>query len=361
MKPVLRRSVALVLAGVAACKGDPTGDLRNGIDQLVATPSVMFLSTGASNTVVVEALDGQGNREATRFSLENVSAGLEVTVDSSFNQVVDNDGNITLPAKATRIRYIVQATAGVGTASFDVSGGGHTTTIDVRVVPASVTATFSDAAPAVGDTVTVTTAAPFSFRSDATVSNGGVGSILVSRTATSIRFIPIPSATPVSATVNGVTLAYAPSLSLNLPTEPAFTTPAAQTGTNALATAPAFAIPATGASRLFLDVGATSSVPQCVSAALGSHPCRVYKITLAAPRTFDMSATWNGTQDMGVYFLNSAGTLTFAPGACDDKGEGLGGQPESCSISLGAGTFYLMLINFSSTDPSWFRLDLTGT
>lgn len=359
MKRVTRRGMALVLAGAVACKGDPTGDLRNGVDHLIATPSAIFLSRGGVTNVLVEAVDEQGNREGTPFTLANVSPEIAVVVDSSFNEVVDNDGNVGLPKAPTRLRYAVSPIAPVGNASFEVRAGGHSIVIPVRLVPDSVAAAFSSATPALGDTVTLTTAAPFTLGPTAAVTAGGFPAIIVSQTASTIRFIPFPGGAAGPLTVNGVGLDYATTLSLSLPSRASFTPPAGLAGTGALATAPAFTIPAAGATRLFLDVGATAAVPQCTGSALGS-PCRVYKITLAAGRTFDMTAHWEGTSDLGIYFLNSAGTLTFSPGACDDKGSGAAGQPESCTITLGAGTFYMVVANFSAADPAWIQLDLTG-
>lgn len=349
--------LALVLAVAVGCKGDPTGDLRNGVDHLTASPSAIFLAPGSTNNIVIQAVDEQGNPEAVRFSLGDVSPEIAVTVDSQYNQVVDNNGNFGLPAKATRIRYVVTPTAGVGDAAFEVTAEGHSIRIPVRLVPDSLTATLSSAAPALGDTVTVTTAAPFTFADDATVTVGGADVILVSQTPTAIRFIPAPDAGD-GVTVSGVGLSYASTLSLDLPVKGGFTGPAGLAGTGALATAPALTIPANGATRVLFDAGKTSGVTQCDDA-LG-FPCRVYKITLAAGRTFDMSATWAGDQDFGLYFLTSGGALTTAPGFCDAAGEGSQGQPEECSITLGAGTFYMIAANFSDTDPAWLRVEFTG-
>jgi hypothetical protein len=359
MKRVTRRSLTLVLAGVMACKGDPTGELRNGVDHLVATPSALFLSPGASTNVLVEAVDEQGNREGTHFTLGTVSPEITVSIDSTFGHIIDNNGNFVLPEILTRLQFLVQPAAAVGSASFEVRAAGKSITIPVRLVPDSLAATFSSATPALGDTVTLTTAAPFVLGTTATVRAGGQAGIIVSQDAASIKFVPLPGGPAGPVTVTGVGLSYASALSLNLPSRASFTTPAGRAGTGALATAPAFTLPATGASTLFVDEGTTAAVPQCTGSALGS-PCRVYKITLAAPRSFDVSATWGGTQDMGIYILTSAGNLTTAPGACDDKFGGAAGQPETCTITLGAGTFYLAAVNFDAADPTWIRLDLTG-
>jgi hypothetical protein len=348
----------LVLAGLAGCKGDPTGDLRNGVDHLIATPSAIFLAPGASTNVTVEALDEQGNRQGTRFTLDAISPLISVVEDSSFNRIVDNDGNLVFPKNPTRLRYAVTPVATVGDASFTVRASGKEILIPVRLVPDSVAVTFSNAAPATGDTVTVTTAAPFQFRPNATVVAGGSPGVVVSQSASSIQFVPMPGGTGV-AQVTGVALNYATTLALALPTTAEFTVPAGFTGTGAIATAPSVTLPAAGSGTLFVDAGATAAVPQCTNSLLGS-PCRVYQLTLAAGRTFAIRANWEGESDLGVYFLNSAGTLSLGLGACDDKLDGAAGQPESCTITLGAGTFYLVVVNFSAADPVWIRLNLTG-
>lgn len=359
MNRVTRTGGMLVLAGVVACSGDPTSDLRNGVDHLIATPGAIFLTPGTTTNVLIEAVDEQGNRQGTRFSLGQVSALIDVAVDSSFGRVVDNDGNLVFPDTPTRLRYAVSPAAAVGDASFTVRAGGKEITIPVRLVPDSVSVTFSDDAPAAGDTVTVTTAAPFQFRANATVDAGGAHAVVVDQTANTVRFVPLPGGTAGPITVTGVALDYATTLALALPSTASFTAPAGLAGTGALATAPTVTLPAAGATELFVDEGVTAAVPQCTGSALGS-PCRLWKLVLAAPRTFQVRATWEGTSDLGIYILTSGGALTTAPGACDDHGSGATAQPESCTITLGAGTFYLASFNFSAADPIWLRLDLTG-
>jgi hypothetical protein len=350
------RSIILV-AGLAACNGDPTGDLRNGVDHLSATPSAIFLTRGAVTNVTVEAVDEQGNRQGTRFTLGTVSPTIRVVEDSSFNLIYDSHGNLVFPEKPTRLRYAVSPLASAGDASFVVRAGGREITIPVRLVPDSVAATYSSATPAPGDTVTLTTAAPFQFRANATVDAGGARAIVVSQSATAISFVPLPGGPAGPATVNGVALDYATTLALSLPTTAQFTVPAGLAGTGSLATAPLVTIPAAGSTSLFVDGGATSAIPECENSALGS-PCRAYRLNLAAARTFQLRATWEGTADIGIYFFNAAGSLLG--GGCDDKGSGAAGQPEACTKTLGPGTFYLTSVNFSAADPHWIRLDLTG-
>lgn len=361
MNRATRRSFILV-AGLAACNGDPTGDLRNGVDHLIATPSAIFLSPGTVTNVTVEAVDEQGNRQGTRFTLGTVSPSIKVEEDTTFNLVYDENGRLVRPENPTRLRYQVSPLAGSGDASFVVRAGGKELSVPVRLVPNNLAATFSDAAPAVGDTVTLTTQAPFQFRAGATVSAGGVPAVVLGRTGTTLQFVPFPGGTAGPVTVNGVALDYATTLSLSLPTATSFTVPPGLTGVGALATAPAITIPAAGATSMFVDAGAMAPVAEC-EADLES-PCRAYRLDLAAARTFRVDASWQGTTDLGLYFWNAAGTRLAGP--CDANGNGANGQPESCTKTLGPGTFFVTVVDFglfydpAEAQPTWIRLNITG-
>jgi hypothetical protein len=352
----------LVAAGVGACNGDPTGDLRNGVDHLIAAPTALFLSPGASTNVVVEAVDEQGNRLGTNFTIGSVSPGINVVEDLNFNPIFDEDGNLIPRKNPTRVRYTVTPDAASGSTGFVIRAGGKELTIPVRLVPDHVDATYSNAAPAPGDTVTLTVQAPFLFRANATVTTGGNRALIVSQSASEIRFIPIPGGTAGAATVAGVALDYATTLALLIPTVADFTTPAGFSGTNALATAPAITIPAAGARSLFIDVGTMQAVTECDDD--NGSLCRAYRLNLATARTFKIEATWQGTSDLGLYFYNSAGAALS--GACDGKPNAAAGQPETCTKTLGPGTFYLTVVDFGAfydpaeAAPTWIRLDITG-
>lgn len=362
MNRAIRRSMILVAAGVAACNGDPTGDLRNGVDHLIAAPTALFLSPGGSTNVIVEAVDEQGNRQGTGFSIGSVAPGINVVEDLAFNPIFDEDGNLIPRKRPTRVRYIVTPDAPSGSSSFVIRAGGKELTIPVRLVPDHVDAAYSDATPAPGDTVTLTTQAPFLFRANATVATGGNRALIVSQNASEIRFVPIPGGTPGAAVVTGVALVYATTLALVIPTVADFTTPAGFSGVDALATAPAITIPAAGAHSLFIDVGTMQEVAEC-DADLGAL-CRAYRLNLATARTFRVETTWQGTSDLGLYFYNSAGTLLGGP--CDGKGNAAAGQPETCTKTLGPGTFYVTVADFgpfydpAEVAPTWIRLDITG-
>jgi hypothetical protein len=362
MNRAIRRSMILVAAGVAACNGDPTGDLRNGIDHLVAAPTALFLSPGGSTNVIVEAVDEQGNRQGASFTIGSVSPGINVVEDLGFNPIYDKDGNLVPRSSPTRVRYVVTPDAPSGSTGFVIRAGGKELTIPVRLVPDHVDAAYSNATPAPGDTVTLTTQAPFLFRANATVTTGGNRALIVSQTASEIRFIPIPGGTPGAATVTGVALDYATTLALAIPTVADFTTPSGFSGADALATAPPITIPAAGAHSLFLDVGTMQPVTECDDD--NGSLCRAYRIDLATARTFKIDTSWQGTSDLGLYFYDAAGNALG--GACDSKGNAAAGQPETCTRTFGPGTIYVTVVDFgpfydpAEAAPTWIRLDITG-
>ncbi|HXI20015.1 MAG TPA: hypothetical protein VNH46_02970 [Gemmatimonadales bacterium] len=631
--------------GVLSCKGDPTSDLRNGVDHLLADPGALFADSGATKNVVVTAVDAQGNLLGTHFALGTVGAGITVVEDDSFNLVYDNNGNLVRPSDPTRARYIVTTTVNTASTSFTVTAGGKSITIPVRVLPASVPSpTVSNNTPGLGDTVTMTLPAPFiflpttgivifnatdtsaaavvnisadgrtiffvprpgiatsnvaisgfgldyaptaaGFNSDAigtiatpalptitfapttaaegdtitatstgpfrftatsaTTVSGGAHStaVAVSTDSTQLKFIIGPSSsgtlsvsgleisgapalgkftltagatvltTPASPnvtiapttgvagdtitvtapaayrftkasrpTVSGAGLLYvdysADSTSLRFITGPSAnaqvvvsnavyisvpalglftlnsgatklttapvplpvtlstTTPAindtvtmtvgaafrllpnasvsvggktafrlsisadsqtmtfitapgaptgpptvsnialstllavpftaaattnltpaaALTGAATIATAPTLTIPAAGVTETFADGETFAASAECDNIGVN---CVYYKLVLPTDRTFKLTLNWNNTADIGGYFVNAAGTDLFKDFACDQKGSGASGQPESCTTTLTAGTYYLGLANFSATAPSAVFMTFSG-
>jgi hypothetical protein len=225
MNRVIRGTVVLAAAlGAISCKGDPTGDLRNGVDHLIATPSALYIDNAGTENVVVEAVDEQGNRVASSFQLGTVGAGITVARDNSYNQVYDKNGNLVQPSTPTRVQYNV--TADLYTASqFVVSAGGKSITIPVRTTPATLDTPLSTTTPNIGDTVTVTAPAGLEFDpANSEVTIGGTAAAIISRSATAISFVPAPGSTgPVS--VSEVTPTYAPVGPFEVPTNESITVP----------------------------------------------------------------------------------------------------------------------------------------
>jgi hypothetical protein len=160
--------LTIALLGMAACSGDPTGDLRNGPEKLVASPSQLFLDVGRSATVEVGAVDDQGNPIEAAYVATNVGSNLSVKRDSTFLPVFVNDSQLEPPAEAPRFRFIVTANA-FGASSFTVEGAGKSISIPVQVVPSTdFAATFSTTTPALGETI-VLTAAPGTHFTDSSL------------------------------------------------------------------------------------------------------------------------------------------------------------------------------------------------
>jgi hypothetical protein len=467
MNRVTRGTVVLAAAVVAmvSCKGDPTGDLRNGIDHLIAKPGAIFIGPDSTKSVLVEAVDKQGNRLATTFSLGNVGAGISVVPDDSFNLVYNTSGQLVPPKNWTRIQYKVTGVVNDASSSFVVTAAGKSITIPVRVVPDSGIITVSATTPTLGDTVTATAGANFRFTPSSVVSVSGATVITlgISADSSQITFIPGPSANgPVH--VSGMVVSYAPAISgltgssglaimttppvANLAAVLSTTTPnvndnvtvtapagikflpnaqvlfgsdqqvvlsvaadsnslvfrahqagasgtitlnnivlsfltsvpiasnitstatvgatiTSLAGTDAFATAPVIVIPDAGNTGGIVDAGAFAVGPAVCNATLGG-PCRIYTFTVTSSRTFAVSASWQGTTDIGVYFTTAAGSLTNTSG-CDAKGAGAGGQPETCSGTFAAGTYFLVVDSFApfygppnNVDPTNINVTITG-
>jgi len=189
----------------------------------------------------------------------------------------------------------------------------------------------------------------------------GPTATILSVTSTTISFIARVGAGAGPVFVDGVT---AGGLSFNGLASSVSITPAAGfSGTDAFATAPTLAIPGVGSSATYLDGGNGNVVPECDADQGAGTLCRVYKFVMAAPGTVTFSVTWQGTTDLGLYFYDNAGTLLNPfPTVCDAGGNG-GGGPESCSQTLTAGTYFLVVADFGpfypEPEPAWIQLDIS--
>jgi hypothetical protein len=233
MKRLLPGMVPLlaILIGVS-CSSEPTGDLRNGVDELVATPDQLFIELGASKTVEVGGIDAQGNPQSLDYQVTAVGNGITVKRDSTFRPNFVNDSTLEVPSEGPSFRFIVTATDYTAT-SFTVAGGGKSIDIGVQVVPQNaIAATFSDSTPALGDTITITAPAGTTFSPTANIFFGDTLAIatIVDRdpNGQSIRFIAPPSVNgPVG--ISAVTSASAPTLEFRPLTTAILTTPLVDT------------------------------------------------------------------------------------------------------------------------------------
>ncbi len=203
----------LVLGG---CSTDSTDDLRNGVDKLVAQPTLLSLAPGQSKTVEVGAVDAQGNQLSTAYEATDVGAGITVRRDSTFLPIFVDDTTLVVPPTGPRFRFVVTAAEGNNfqTSSFKVVGGGKDVTIPVRVEPLTTIAVqISNQTPALGEVVTLTMPAGLTLTPDATVSFADESQlpVIISRApdGTSISFLVPPNFSG-PLRVNGVQSAVAP-------------------------------------------------------------------------------------------------------------------------------------------------------
>jgi hypothetical protein len=455
MNRLVRGSIMFVAAaGAWACKTN-LGENGDTTDHLVATPSVVLVANTDSQAVDVEALNPQGEQLAADFVASNVGAGIIVRQDTSFLPVPGGHS----PVRARFVVRAVDPTTFVST-SFTVTANGQSITIPVSITPANLAITFSNPAPALGDTVTLTAPANVRFTAATTITFGtGVTAlnaliIGISTDSTVITFLLPPNINNQVATVTGVVVTYLPGQVFTLQTTGVAQTPAVDSlpatitsatpsigdtltltfaapyklvtgtvitlggkpvielsrsadsssvtfipypgasgvtafvatglapqplpglpttatvdlppelpGTGTIATAPTIPIPASGLTTTIVDGGAFVGGENICDNILGG-PCRIYTFTLAAPKTLTFTETWEGLTDMGIYFTTTGSNIVVTT-ACDSKGA-TAGQPETCTGTFPAGTYYLVNDSFApfyaapqNVDPTYVRIDIS--
>ncbi|HET6797179.1 MAG TPA: hypothetical protein VFH40_08475 [Gemmatimonadales bacterium] len=221
-------TAVLVLSVAAASCGDPTGDLRGNVDKLVATPSAVTLDQGATQNVVVRAVDEQGNEVIAPVDAISVNPAnlVTVTIDSSFLAGTDTTGQAQIPTPTKTQLVVTGVDRNAGTIT--VSAAGKTLDIPVRVVPVSTEfdATFSNQAPALAEQVTLTAPAGFTFTDSSVVSFPGAPNPLVSVAPDGSSLTFLPAANTVGhATITHVVPNYAPGFSLEFTTIDTIATP----------------------------------------------------------------------------------------------------------------------------------------
>jgi hypothetical protein len=235
---------------------------------------------------------------------------------------------------------------------------------------ANLAAVLSTTTPNVNDNVTVTAPAGIKFLPNAQVLFGSDQQVVLSVAAdsNSLVFRAHQAGASGTITLNNIVLSFLTSVPIASNITSTATVGATITslaGTDAFATAPVIVIPDAGNTGGIVDAGAFAVGPAVCNATLGG-PCRIYTFTVTSSRTFAVSASWQGTTDIGVYFTTAAGSLTNTSG-CDAKGAGAGGQPETCSGTFAAGTYFLVVDSFApfygppnNVDPTNINVTITG-
>lgn len=215
MKGLIRGvASAAVVLGATACADDYSIDFGGAPTGVQISPEVMFVNSGANKEVLVRLVNDRNQSTPTSFTLGSVEGGITVTYDDQYRpQWTSTDPNLEAPLVKEQQRYIVAANLPTGgKRTFQLSSSGLTGTATVYVLPTSLGPALSATAPALGDPVTINAPDGQSFSTTSSVSfPAGGAPIIQERTAKSITFIPRPG-TNGPATVDGITLDYAPTL-----------------------------------------------------------------------------------------------------------------------------------------------------
>jgi hypothetical protein len=318
----MKRSMCglIVLAAATvlwSCSGDPTEGLR-GADRIVADPSSVFLDHGASEFVVVQVLDEQGNQAVVDFEAQSVGPGITVERDTTFLETTIGTH------LETRQRFIVTGTAPTAT-SFQLVSGGQSVTIPVKVTPVGATVVLSNPAPAMNEPLVITLPAGFKFGAGAGATVGGdVGiTTAVAPDSTSVTVL-LPPGTTGSITVDSVQVDFLPGVNLALPTTETVTvgaTPLA--GTDAASTAPALPVPPVGGSTVTFDV------PDYTTTA-----SRFYRLDVAEAGDYTVNLNWDIGGDIDLVLCTD--TACSAP----NFAAATASHPEEATYTLTPGTFY---------------------
>jgi hypothetical protein len=343
--------MVVLTAAVAlwSCSGDPTDSFQGG-EKIVATPTTMVVNQGTTKFVTVELIDEQGSALATNFDVRNVGPGITVVRDEAFLPVPG--GTIQ-----TSARYIVTGTGPAAT-TFEVVAGGVSDTINVNVLPTGEgipLATVASTGPNATDPTVLTVPAPFQFSPDSTVAFDAGPGIIIARSedGRSVTLLPPPGATS-TGTVTLIT-DYLPDVPLasttDVPLTISPTVPSAP-GTGSPATAPNFDAPAPGGTTAFYDAGGFTAADITADGGVGAQ---YYALTVSEDGDYTITTNWNNDADIDQLLCTDA--------TCSDGGVFVGtglDQPETGTVTLTAGTYYLAIVLFEGTAPGFIATSITN-
>lgn len=187
----------------------------------------------------------------------------------------------------------------------------------------------------------------------------------VAADSSSLKFIPEPGSKGIGG-ISAIIVPQVPQLRYGFFSSDTIAASTTVVGTtfgvlpNAVATAPVINIRPSGGVTGFIDGGTFGYAP---CAGDFGDPCRLYKFTLADSTDIDIDATWSNTSDLGVYFYASDAATLTGNFDCDAHGTGSTAKPETCTQSLPAGTYYMVVVHFvysgSTNVPTWWRVRMT--
>jgi hypothetical protein len=339
-------TMCAVAVGLWSCNGDPTESIRDG-EKILADPAAMFVEQGGTDSVVVELVDGQGNQLDADFEPQNVGPGITVVRDSAYLETS------TGQPIGTSERFVVTGVDPTAT-SFELSGGGQTVTIPVKVTPSGTSITLSNATPAANEGLVLTLPPGYKFGAGAGASLGGAPGIVqsVAPDSSSVTVLLPPGATG-TVTVDSVQVDYIPGVLFSLPTPQTVTVGAVtpQAGTGSPASAPTLTLPAVGGPALAFFDGGTYDY------ASANGPARLYKFVVTDSVVLTTSVDWPAAEDLGLYFYASDASTDFGDFA--DAGAG-GVHPETIDNLFPPGTYFMGVTNFSLTNPAYYGITITA-
>ncbi len=336
----------LACGGLLACNGDPTSSIRDdNPPRIVADPAVIFLNQGETKSMTVELVDAQGNQLPATF--EATSGGPEATVtrDTTFLETT-NGTNLN-----TSERFVVTS-GDAGQTTITVSASGQTADIPVSVVPLSIAATFSNAAPAVNEAVTITLPASYKFGPDAGVTTDLADAVVLSFSADSTAIdVVLPPGSSGPLTLNGVAASFLPGLPLSLPTVDEVTAVGTPVGGATTAAASPIPVPALDATTTFFDGGSGGFTGGDISGD-GGVGAQYYSFTVTEAGHYDFTTDWGNAADIdaALCFDAACNDGTFIGASAD--------QPETGGADLTPGTYYVAVVLFAGTAPPFIRLDI---
>jgi hypothetical protein len=331
MKRLLCGSVVFAVSlAVASCASDPTSDFRGDPARIIADPTSLFLNQGSDKDVIVRLEDNQGDPLPGDWEITAPGSGFTVERNPDFQGTT-----VGVPLES-EAQFIVTAGDTPTASSFTLTAGGLSLDIPVRVLPTSVVAAFSNAAPAANEPITVT-AEGFTFLPNAAISVGGKAGLILANDGASLTFIPAPGSAGF-ALIENIAVNFLPAAPLSLETTTEIAA-GAFTGTDAPATAPAMPVPAAGASVILYDDGTFTGADITGDGGIGAQ---YYQFTVTEAGDYQFVTDWVGDDtdiDAIVCFDAACADGAFAGSGLD--------HPEDGTLTLTPGTYYFVSVLFA--------------
>lgn len=328
----LRSVVVVILAAAAGCKGDPTADLRTGVNSLALNPDLMYIDQGTTKGFEVVARDQQLNPVAASVTV--TSADQAVVTVAPDNSVPSADG--------AHFDFVVTA-VGAGQTKLVASASGVSDTATVTVLPATLAITGSSTTPAVGQSFSLYANALFGFDPDSGDIDFGAGvtGTIIRRVGDTLTVrVPQPERTqPAPLTVVNAAVKYVPGMLVTLPTAATFDVTNPFGNNSSPNPAATVTLPAQGDSTIVWDGFKLSEADN------------YYSVTLAQPDTLTFTLSWDGNADLDMYVCNApcAATADFL-GGVNRFDAATSANPETMQLALPAGTFNLYVNQFDTGD-----------